>query len=84
MTNDDKACRHVLEHLRDVFAEMPQGPAAIRTMLPVGKMRVHLTAKMFRKSAALANRGWLRSGSGRLRELLWRITPTFLRNQAQG
>ena len=84
MANNEETGWYVLEHLRDIFAQMPQRPAAVRAMLAVRKMRVYLTAKMYRKSAALANRGWLRLGSCTLGGLIHRFAHTLLLNQAQG
>src|SRR5208282_2557657 len=84
MANNEETGWYVLEHLRDIFAQMPQRPTAVRAMLPVRKMRVHLTAKMCRKSAALANRGWLRLGRCTLRGLMRRIAHMLFLNQAQG
>ena len=83
MANHDETSRYVLEHLRNIFAQMPQRPAAVLAMLPIRKVRVHLTAKMFRKSAALANRGWLRSGSCLLRGMIRQIGNAFFLIQAQ-
>ncbi len=66
MTNDHETCWDILEHLRDVFAQLPQRTSAARAVLLLRKVGVNLTLEMCGKSAAFARsrERWLRGIGG--------------------
>ena len=56
VTDHYEACRHVLEHLGNIFAQLSQLAAAVRAVPVFRKMSTNLAPKMRRKCTALASR----------------------------